>query len=133
MIELAKLKVGKTPLRTRSGLKVQCWRIQKDIPDTFFPIRAIIEHPDGMTEEIAYNYNGRRYINVESDYDLMVAQRKSKRRRVEPWPYDCVPDPMRAIAYIRSGEIDKVRLANKSYSTPTTKGAITNIEIGYTE
>lgn len=70
---------------------------------------------------------------MESDYDLMVAQRKSKRRRVEPWPYDCVPDPMRAIAYIRSGEIDKVRLANKSYSTPTTKGAITNIEIGYTE
>lgn len=44
-----------------------------------------------------------------------------------------MPEPMRAIAYIRSGEIGKAKFANKSYSTPTAKGAITNIEIGCIE
>lgn len=131
-IVLSELKPG-TKLRTRGGHKVISWHTVEDSSSTFFPLRAVIEVAKGVTEEHPYNHNGRRYINTKSELDLMVAQRRSKRRRVEPWPCDCMPDPMRAIAYIRNGEISKVCLANKSYSTPTTKGAITNIEIGYTE
>lgn len=131
-IVLSELKPG-TKLRTKGGHKVISWHTVGDISSTFFPLRAVIEVAKGVTEEYPYNHNGRRYINTESELDLMVAQRRSKRRRVEPWPYDCMPDPIRAISYIRAGEISKVCLANKSYSTPTTRGAITNIEIGYAE
>lgn len=131
-IVLSELKPD-TKLRTRGGHKVISWHTVKDSSSTFFPLRAVIEVAKGVTEVHPYNHNGRRYINIESELDLMVAQRRSKRRRVEPWPYDCMPEPLRAIAYIRAGEIDKVRLANKNYSTPATKGAITSIEIGCTE
>jgi hypothetical protein len=131
-IVLSELKPG-TKLRTRGGHKVISWHTVEDSSSTFFPLRAVIEAAKGVTEEHPYNHNGRRYINTESELDLMVAQRRPKRRRVEPWPYDCMPEPLRAIAYIRAGEIDKVKLANKNYSTPATKGAITNIEIGCTE
>jgi hypothetical protein len=131
-IVLSELKPG-TKLRTRGGHKVISWHTVEDSSSTFFPLRAVIEVAKGVTEEHPYNHNGRRYINTESELDLMVAQRRSKRRRVEPWPYDCMPEPLRAIVYIRAGEIDKVKLANKNYSTPATKGAITNIEIGCTE
>lgn len=131
-IVLSELKPG-TKLRTKGGHKVISWHTVEDSSSTFFPLRAVIEVAKGVTEEHPYNHNGRRYINTESELDLMVAQRRSKRRRVEPWPYDCMPDPLSAIAYIRAGEISKVCLANKNYSTPATKGAITNIEIGYTE
>jgi hypothetical protein len=109
------------------------WYTVEDTSSSLFPLRAVIEVAKGVTEEHSYNHNGRRYINTESELDLVVAQRRSKRKRVEPWPYDCMPEPLRAIAYIRAGEISKVCLANKSYSTPTTRGAITNIEIGYAE
>jgi hypothetical protein len=131
-IVLSELKPG-TKLRTRGGHKVISWHTVEDSSSTFFPLRAVIETAKGVTEEHPYNHNGRRYINTASELDLMVAQRRSKRKRVEPWPYDCMPEPLRAIAYIRAGEISKVCLANKSYSTPTTRGAITNIEIGYAE
>lgn len=131
-IVLSELKPG-TKLRTRGGHKVISWHTVEDSSSTFFPLRAVIEVAKGVTEEHPYNHNGRRYINTESELDLMVAQRRSKRKRVEPWPYDFMPEPLRAIAYIRAGEIDKVKLANKNYSTPATKGAITNIEIGCTE
>lgn len=131
-IVLSELKPG-TKLRTKGGHKVIRWYTVEDISSTFFPLRAVIEVAKGVTEEHPYNHNGRRYINTASELDLIVAQRRSKRKRVEPWPYDCMPEPLRAIAYIRAGEISKVCLANKSYSTPTTRGAITNIEIGYTE
>lgn len=131
-IVLSELKPG-TKLRTKGGHKVIRWYTVEDVSSTFFPLRAVIEVAKGVTEEHPYNHNGRRYINTESELDLMVAQRRSKRKRVEPWPYDCMPDPLRAIAYIRAGEISKVCLANKSYSTPTTKGAIANIEIGFAE
>jgi hypothetical protein len=130
---LAEAKPGKTRLETKSGLPVIDWFVVDRPNETFFPIRALIKTSKDRTELIEYNHNGRRFINVESELDLMVAQRRSKRRRVEPWPYDCMPEPLRAIAYIRAGEIDKVKLANKNYSTPATKGAITNIEIGCTE
>lgn len=132
-IVLSELKPG-TKLRTKGGHKVIRWYTVEDASSTFFPLRAVIEVAKGVTEEHPYNRNGRRYINTESELDLMVGTRKpKKRKRVEPWPYDCMPDPIRAISYIRAGEIAKVCLANKSYSTPTTKGAITNIEIGFTE
>lgn len=132
-IVLSELKSG-TKLRTKGGHKVIRWYTVEDISSTFFPLRAVIEVAKGVTEEHPYNHNGRRYINTASELDLIVGTRKpKKRKRVEPWPYDCMPEPLRAIAYIRAGEISKVCLANKSYSTPTTKGAITNIEIGYTE
>lgn len=131
-IVLSELKPG-TKLRTKGDHKVIRWYTVEDISSTFFPLRAVIEVAKGVTEEHPYNHNGRRYINTASELDLVVAQRRSKRKRVEPWPYDCMPEPLRAIAYIRAGEISKVCLANKSYSTPTTRGAITNIEIGYAE
>lgn len=133
-IVLSELKPG-TKLRTRGGHKVIRWYTVEDISSTFFPLRAVIEVAQGVIEEHPYNHNGRRYINTESELDLMVAPQGSKRRRVEPWPYDCMPEPMRAIAYIRSSEMDKVKFANKnkSYSTPATRGAITNIEIGCIE
>lgn len=130
-IVLSELKPG-TKLRTKGGHKVISWHTVEDVSSTFFPLRAVIEVAKGVTEEHPYTRNGRRYINTESELDLMVAT-EVKRRRVEPWPYDCMPEPLRAIAYIRAGEISKVCLANKSYSTPTTRGAITNIEIGYAE
>lgn len=125
MIELAKLKVGKTPLRTRSGLKVQCWRIQKDMPDTFFPIRAIIVHRDGTTEEIAYNYNGRRYINVESDYDLYVDAPVRKKL-----PYDCMPEPLRAIQCVQAQNYSGIRSANKCSMTQQQNQLRYNYTIG---
>lgn len=116
MIELRNLEVGKTPLRTRSGLKVESWRIQEDVADTFFPIRAVIRHHDGTTEEVMYNYNGRRYINVQSDYDLYVdlpAREKLK--------YDCMPEPLRAIRCIAEGNLYGVTSANKRDKTPFYK------------
>lgn len=131
-IVLSELKPD-TKLRTKGGHKVISWYTVENSSSTFFPLRAVIEVAKGVTEEHPYNHNGRRYINTESELDLMVAQRRSKWRRVESWPYDCMPEPLRAIAYIRAGKIYKVKLADKNYSTPTTKGAITNIEIGYTE
>ena len=60
--------------QTRGGLEVRDWFFVNRPHTTFFPIRAIIVLPDGTTEEHPYTRSGRRYINVESELDLIPAQ-----------------------------------------------------------
>lgn len=128
---LAEAKPGKTRLETKSGLPVIDWFVVDRPNETFFPIRALIKTSKDRTELIEYNHNGRRFINVESELDLVVAKKvKANQKKDKPWIYDCMPDPLRAIAYIRSGEMCRVKLANKDYTSPSTKGDISSIEIG---
>lgn len=128
-IVLSELKPD-TKLRTRGGHKVIRWYTVEDSSWTFFPLRAVIEVAKGVTEEHPYNHNGRRYINTESELDLMVAQRRSKRRRVEPWPYDCMPDPIRAMQCVEERDYKGITSANKCSMTQQQNRLRYNYTIG---
>ena len=129
-IVLSELKPG-TKLRTKGGHKVIRWYTVEDISSTFFPLRAVIEVAKGVTEEHPYNHNGRRYINTESELDLMVGTRKpKKRKRVEPWPYDCMPEPLRAIQCVKERDYQGITNANKCSMTPQQNQLRYNYTIG---
>ena len=100
-----------TPLRTRGGLNVIEWWLQEDVPDTFFPIRAIIEMPDGLKAEMPFNRNGRRFINAESEWDLEVTRLRKRAHSTDK--LDTMPDVMKAIECVRNKDLDGVRSANK--------------------
>ena len=65
--------------------------------------------PNGATEEHPYTRSGRRYINVESELDLIPL--KVKRERAEG--LDCMPDVLRAIECVKNKDMSGVRSANK--------------------
>lgn len=95
--------------QTRGGLEVRDWFFVNRPHTTFFPIRAIIVLPNGTTEEHPYTRSGRRYINVESELDLIPI--RVKRERAEG--LDCMPDLLRAIECVKNKDMSGVRSANK--------------------
>lgn len=131
MINLTKVEAGKTPLRTRAGYKVVKWWLQEDIPDTFFPIRAIIEMPDGTTAEMPFNRNGRRFINVASEFDLYAIPPRHKRRTSDE-KLDVMPDVWRTIQCVKIGDLDGVTRANKwrKHITSRNEKLVYNYVIG---
>lgn len=104
---------AKAKLRTRDGCVVQKWFSVDRPADTFFPIRAVICRSDGTTEEHPYTRSGRRYINVESGLDLIQVSAPKKRGLDGSRELDCMPDVLRAIECVRSGNMAGVRSANK--------------------
>lgn len=131
--EITKGESGKMrqKLQTRAGLRVIAWRFVRCPNETFFPIRATIEMPDGTTEEHPYTRSGRRYINVESAIDLVPAVEPKEQRERER--LDCMPDVLRAIECVRNKDMSGVRSANKDnviWKEPTYGEAQANIEIG---
>lgn len=115
---------------TRDGRKVIAWRLIRDPKSSLWPVEVTVE-TRRTKAQVAYivNHNGRRYANVRSEDDIFELGHK----RPEPWPYDCMPNPIEAIGYIKEHKYYAVRLANK-LSTPDRynvhSGVVQSIEIG---
>ena len=94
-------------LMTRDGRRVIRWRVVDD-GDTLLPIEAVVETDDGY-ETARYTYTGARWLNVESDDDLIVETAKDREVRTR----DCMPDVMAAIECARRGYTHGIVAANK--------------------
>lgn len=120
-IDLDNMIPGKTPLCTRGGHIVLDWFIVENPNETFFPIRALIKLSKRDVELMPYTRSGRRYINVESEYDLMLMGEEEpvsasiKKMCKDAWPYDCMPEPLRAIEAVKARDMHGVRSANKEW------------------
>lgn len=116
-INLDNMIPGKTPLCTRGGHMVLDWFIVENPNETFFPIRALIKLSRHDVQQMPYTYSGRRYINTESEFDLMPIDAKlpHKAKHKESWPYDCMPEPLRAIEAVKARDMHGVRSANKEW------------------
>lgn len=116
-------------LQTRGGLEVRDWKFVTQPHRTIFPIKAIVVRSDGTTEEILYTRSGRRYIDRESEFDLMpLKEWKSKREE----GLDCMPNVLKAIRCIRNNDKDGLRAANKNADIYREDKRVytANIEIG---
>ena len=120
-IDLDNMIPGKTPLCTRGGHIVLDWFAVERAAETFFPYRALIKLSKRDVELMPYTRSGRRYINVESEYDLMLMGEEEpvsasiKKMYKDAWPYDCMPDPIRAIECVKVKDMHGVRSANKEW------------------
>lgn len=115
---------------TRDGRRVIRWRLIHDPEHSLWPVEVTVEvpHSRGRVKYVV-NQNGRRYANVRSVDDIYEVSRE----RLDPWPYDCMPNPIEAIGYIKEHKYYAVRQANK-LSTPDRynvhSGVVQSIEIG---
>lgn len=101
---------------TRGGHVVAEWHKRRDKHAELIPIVATIVI-QGVPEEMTFTANGRRYINVESEYDLGIEEVKSKEKR------DCMPDVLGAIRCVREGRYSDIKRCNKNYlRNDTTEG-----------
>lgn len=115
---------------TRDGRKVIAWRLIRDPRSSLWPVEVTVE-TRRTKARVTYivNQNGRRYANVRSEDDIFELGRK----RLDPWPYDCMPNPIEAIGYIRAHKYYAVRQANKLSAEDRynmSPKVVTNIEIG---
>jgi hypothetical protein len=120
-LNLEELNPFKDKLMTRDGHIVLDWFIIDNPNNTFFPFRALVKLNKRDVEAMPYTRSGRRYINVESPWDLVLAgdirerNKALKPMRKEPWPYDCMPEPLRAIVAVKARDMQGVRSANKEW------------------
>lgn len=116
---------------TRDGRRVIRWRLIHDPEHSLWPVEVTVEvpHSRGRIKYIV-NQNGRRYANVRSADDIYEVSRE----RLDPWPYDCMPNPIEAIGYVRTKQYGMIKIANKLSSgdvySRCDRAMITNMEIG---
>lgn len=124
--------VRRQKFKTRDGRKVKEWWFVNRPHETFFPIRAVIENADGTTEEHPYNRNGRRYINVQSELDLVPYVEHKPKGHTKG--LDTMPDVLKAIRCVRAKDMSGVRSANKigELYEGATYADVANITVGGT-
>lgn len=101
---------------TRGGHVVSEWHKRRGKHAELIPIVAtIVAH--GVPEEMTFTANGRRYVNVESEFDLMIEEVKNREKP------DCMPDVLSAIRCVREGRYSDIKHHNKNYlRNDTTRG-----------
>ena len=93
---------------TRGGHVVAEWHKRRGRHAELIPIVAtIVVH--GVPEEMTFTANGRRYINVESEYDLGIEEVRTKEK------HDCMPDVLGAIRCVRERRYGDIKNHNKDY------------------
>lgn len=130
---LEKAKKAKR-LITRDGRDVESWRVADNPKLSFFCIEVVVRAKRGDERE-AYriNQNGRRWLNVISDDDVFIPKGKKNAQKREKWPYDCMPDVMKAIQYIKEGRYAMIATANKCPRQMITKDFGGSYEVGNVE
>ena len=93
---------------TRGGHVVAEWHKRRDKHAVLVPIVATIVI-QGVPEEMTFTANGRRYINVESEFDLMIEDVKNREK------LDCMPDVLGAIRCVREGRYSDIKHHNKDF------------------
>lgn len=92
---------------TRGGHIVAEWHKRRGKHAELIPIVATIV-VQGVPEEMTFTANGRRYVNVESEFDLMIEEVKNREK------LDCMPDVLGAIRCVREGRYSLIKYCNKN-------------------
>lgn len=101
---------------TRGGYEVKEWHERQEENTELIPIEATVV-VDNRKKRLTYTANGRRYLNVVSDFDLLLFDPTECHDR------DCMPDVLGAIHCVREGRYPDIKHCNKNYlRNDTTEG-----------
>lgn len=92
---------------TRGGYEVKGWHVRHEPNSELIPIEATLI-VDGEEQTMTFTANGRRYINVISEYDLLLLDPAEVHDR------DCMPDVMGAIQCVREHRYEDIKRCNKN-------------------
>ena len=114
---------------TRDGREVLSWEVIEDPKETLWATRVKVKDPADRRRNMTYmvNHNGRRYINVQSDDDILI---EVPIRRHNTGVRDCMPDVMKAIEAAKNGDMAGVRSGNKDSGFFRKTGTCDNVYIG---
>jgi hypothetical protein len=109
-------------LRTRDGREVVAWREIKDPSQHLWPIEVDVRERDGHISTYIVNQNGQRYINIKSADDIYIRDQQRN---------DTMPDVFKAIEAVQRGDMQGVRLANKTEKMRAQPIEMYSVEMGY--
>lgn len=100
---------------TRDGREVVKLEVVKDPKESLWATEVTIKDPNDKRKRLTYmvNHNGRRYLNIRSDDDILIEVVMTDKRVAEEGERECMPDVMKAVEAAKRGDMAGVRSGNK--------------------
>lgn len=109
-------------LRTRDGREVVAWREVKEPSTHSGAIEVDVRDKEGDIKTYIVNQNGRRHAHIKSADDIYIRDQQIN---------DTMPDVFKAIEAVQCGDMQGVRLANKTEKMHAQPIEMYSVEMGY--